>query len=65
MKATLSMISAVKAVQKNQRLQAAALAEQTFHTYYVALQTIDEYTEAELIEMSGDAAAAEVCFYFH
>ena len=31
MKATLSMISAVKAVQKSQRLQAAALAEQTFH----------------------------------
>lgn len=65
MKATLSMISAVKAVQKNQRLQAAALAEQTFRTYYVALQTIDKYTEAELIEMSGDAAAAEVRFYFH
>lgn len=65
MKATLSMISAVKAVQKSQRLQAAALAEQTFHTYYVALQKLNEHTEAELIEMAGDAAAAEVRFYFH
>lgn len=65
MKATLSMISAVKAVQKSQRLQAAALAEQTFHTYYVALQKLNEHTEAELIEICGDAAAAEVRFYFH
>lgn len=60
MKATLSMISAVKAVPQEQHFQAAALAEQTFHTYFVALSKINKYTEAELIKICGDAAAAEV-----
>lgn len=60
MKVTLSMISAVKAVQQSERLQAAALAEQTFHAYFVWLSKFNKYTEAELIKIAGDAAAAEV-----
>ena len=51
MKATLSMISAVKAVQKSQHLQAAALAEQTFHTYYGAdISTLIRMIEAGRFE---------------
>lgn len=64
LKATPELVSAIKAVQPKERLQAARHAEKMFFAALEKLTAFGDFDAATNVEMAFSAAAAEVAYKF-